>query len=118
MSIVYKIRRADGMFSMGGSDPKFNKTGKIWKQRGHLTSHLTCVADHGWKGSKPYDDCQVVTYELTETAVGAISIKGYLMERAAKKAQEGVDRKIRQEERRKTARHNEYLKLCKEFGSD
>jgi hypothetical protein len=60
MAIVFKIRRSDGLFSMGGANPNFNKVGKIWKQKGHLTSHLTCVADGGWKGTKPYDESLMV----------------------------------------------------------
>ncbi len=116
MSIVYKIRRVDGLFSMGGSDPKFNKVGKIWKRKGDVSSHLTCVAETGWRGSRPYDECEVVAYELTETQVGdPISIYVYLQERAAKKLLAEQERKVRQETRQKKSRYNDYLRLQKEF---
>ncbi len=119
MSIVYKIRRVDGLFSMGGSDPKFNKVGKIWKRKGDLSSHLTCVAEYGWKGSKPYDESEVVKYELTETIVGdPISIQGYLLEYGDRKAREELERHVQQQARQKKARYNEYLRLQEEFENE
>jgi hypothetical protein len=60
-----------------------------------------------------------VQYELTETQVGeAISINGYLQERAHKKFLADQERMLRQEASRKQSRYNEYVKLQREFGGN
>ena len=47
-NLYYKIRRkSDGKFSTGGTTPTFTKLGKIWKQRSHLTSHLSQLHNNG-----------------------------------------------------------------------
>lgn len=117
MAIVYKIRRSDGLFSMGGCDPRFNKVGKIWKQRGHLTNHLTWVAEHGRRGTKTYDDCEVVQYELTETQVGEpISINGYIQEHIHKKFLAEQERDLRNKVFQREQRRKQYEALKSEFG--
>lgn len=74
---IFKIKRADGMFSSGGVFPKFRKRGKIWSQRNHLTNHLRQVKNI----DKVYKDCTIIIYEVTETELGAyISINDYIAE--------------------------------------
>lgn len=120
MSIIYKIRRADGMFSMGGSTPSFNKTGKIWKQKGHLTSHLSQL----WNGNGMYNqhqphvysDCEIVTYELTEMPIGPTqSIEQYLHNIERKKQEQEAARIARCEQRDQDERYAAYLTLKNEF---
>lgn len=73
--IVYKIRRkSDGLFSMGGTTPRFNKLGKIWKQKNHLTNHLQQVSQ------KYYEDCVLVAYEISEVENTVINLENYLAE--------------------------------------
>ena len=63
MQLVYKIRRAtDGLFSTGGTVPSFNKKGKTWSHRGHVSSHLSQLSDK--QKSHSYKDCEVVAYEI------------------------------------------------------
>lgn len=67
MSEVYKIRRkSDGKFSMGGSEPSFGLTGKIWKRSGDLSNHLNLVNEKAYKG------CELVVLELVEVEVRPI----------------------------------------------
>lgn len=88
LSSLYKIRRADGKFSTGGTTPTFSKHGKVWNTLGHLKCHLTGVADAGRYGETDaakkarimgfYHDCEVVTYEQVVTAVSTVSIKNLM----------------------------------------
>ena len=119
MAIVYKIRRkTDGLFSVGGSTPDFNKVGKIWKQKGHLTSHLSQLwgGTGSYNNQHVYQDCEIVPYELTETQVGpGFTIFEYLDERKRKQEQEDAERKKRRDEWEKEQRRKEYEKLKQEF---
>lgn len=73
---VYKIRRKiDGLFSTGGTSPDFSDKGKVWKARGHISSHMKQVGSYYSSKTKNdyYRDCEVVTYEVVETEVDTIS---------------------------------------------
>lgn len=117
---VYKIRRkSDGLFSMGGSWPRFNKNGKIWKQKGHLTSHLNIVFDN-FRNQRHhrdhYDDCEIVAYELIETPVGPpMSIEEYMNILAQKKAEKEEAARKRKTDEELRVRYEQYKKLKKEF---
>lgn len=57
----YKIRRkSDGLYSKGGMNPRFTKTGKTWSNIGHLKNHFH------WVSNNEYSDCEVVTFEMVE----------------------------------------------------
>lgn len=115
MAIVYKIRRnGDGLFSSGGRWPSFSKTGKIWKQKGHLTSHLGQLDRHR---KTVYDNCEIVPYELVETPAGpSITIDEYLRIVDERSAARGLVRKNKQEEWARERRLKEFERLKKEFG--
>jgi hypothetical protein len=66
---VYKIlRKSDGLYSIGGSSPRFKKNGKAWSSIGGLKNHLNLVyGDVSYRGVEPtkvYDDCVVVSYKV------------------------------------------------------
>lgn len=64
---IFKIRRrSDGLFSTGGSSPRFRKEGKTWTKRHHVTAHLRLLGD---RERKLYQDCDLVTYTCTVTEV-------------------------------------------------
>jgi hypothetical protein len=88
MKKLYKIRREDELFSMGGLDPSFRKTGKVWKSIGNLKNHINLVLEYN---PDAYDYCEVVEYEIKE--IGSYSapkwIKSYLKERM-KREQSGM----------------------------
>lgn len=84
---IYRIRRKkDGLFSMGGSCPKFSKKGKIWQGLGPLKNHLNLVlqlhhtalrckrnvtaAAHpyyqDYNNIFVYEDCELIEYLLEE----------------------------------------------------
>ena len=109
---VYRIRRNDGLFSTGGQWPDFNKNGKIWKMKGHLTSHLNQI--HTAK-KDVYDHCELVVYEIVETEVSSQKLQDYIAEREeAKRAREEDDER-RREKYSKRLRKHQYEELKKEF---
>lgn len=65
MEKLYRIRKkSDGLYSNGGSYPKFSKMGKFWRKQ-HLMSHLTLVSGKSF-GIEAYKDCEIVQYRLVE----------------------------------------------------
>ena len=112
MQLAYKIRRkSDGLFSAGGMTPHFSKKGKLWKQQGHLTNHLNQVS----KPLQTYAGCEIVTYELTESAVDEMTLQDYLHVIAQRKAEREEIYRRRVEEYQKAQRRREYMKLKREF---
>ena len=117
--IVYRIRRkSDGLFSMGGTWPRFNKTGKVWKRKGDLSSHLGLVTE-GRGGNErmrqAYADCEIVCYEMTETESDVITLDDWLTEKEERKAAEERRRQERRDAAATERRRAEYEKLRLEF---
>jgi len=66
MNVVgYKIRRADGRYSTGGSTPEFTSAGKTWSNVAALHNHFAVIEEFGKRPEKIYHDCSLVL--LTET---------------------------------------------------
>jgi len=70
---VYKIRdKETGLFSTGGSVPRWKKIGKTWSGLGPVTNHLTMWCDkYDYKKRKRIiidipDEWEIVKYELKE----------------------------------------------------
>jgi hypothetical protein len=60
---IYKIRNAAGLYSMGGSYPRFSKNGKIWNSLATLRSHLHMVSGWSDKMVNVYVGCEIVEFE-------------------------------------------------------
>lgn len=74
---VFKIMDVAGRFSLGGSDPRFSKLGKIWNTWDHLEAHLRLLMEPGGAGLGIYRNCVIVEYELVcvgERAVGDVEV--------------------------------------------
>ena len=128
-TIVYKIQReSDGLFSNGGSTPGFTKVGKLWKQKGHLTSHLGQLHNKGLgnyryrypDGPMPhhiYDGCKILMFELVEIPAGpGVTVGEYLEEIQERKHKKALASEEFQNKVKKEQRQAEYQKLKKEFG--
>lgn len=75
---VYKIRRrSDGLFSTGGTRPRWTTLGKVWSGRGHLKNHLRLAQTHKF-ASTLYVDCEVVEFAVTQPEINTTSIKDFL----------------------------------------
>ena len=114
--IVYKIKRLyDNKYSVGGMTPSFNNTGKIWKQKGHLTNHLR-QAVYGAYYNNEYENCIIVECELSEKEKDFMSVQEYLNERQMRlEEQEKRLQKIKEEQEREY-RWKLFQELKAEFG--
>ena len=62
---LFKIRRrTDGLFSKGGVEPTFSKTGKVWKRRGDVSGHLSQLNRRTIR--EFYENCEVVEFSIIE----------------------------------------------------
>jgi hypothetical protein len=104
---MFKIQRSDGLFSSGGENPTWSKNGKIWKQRGHVTSHLGLVS------RREYADADVVEYEMTEKR--RVDASEWKLAADDRKEQRRLEAKAMVDAYRKSERRREYQKLKKEF---
>jgi hypothetical protein len=112
--IVYKIRTKDGLFSQGGTWPRFNTKGKIWKRKGDLTSHLnhlphTKYAEYAQLGA------EVVEYDVVERETQTQTLSAYIAEVQNRKALKEQERQQRRAEYLQNERRKQYDELKKEF---
>jgi hypothetical protein len=74
---IYKIRnKRTGLFSSGGSYPRWTKKGKVWRQLSHVRQHLDHV-ERGLYRRRLYidDPSEIVEYAIVEHST--ISLEGY-----------------------------------------
>jgi hypothetical protein len=96
---IYKIRDPEtGLFSTGGTRPEWHKTGKIWKQLGHLKAHLnqvrTPVSQRRYgRPLADYTNAEIVTFEMVETEAKPVA------ELQAEVKQAKQDRETKRQER-------------------
>jgi len=75
---VYKIRReSDGLFSTGGTCPRFTKKGKVWTSMGALKGHLTLVSDGG--RYIPKDERAKVRQQRLQAVYGSCKVIFYVV---------------------------------------
>jgi hypothetical protein len=76
---VFKIRRkADGLYSTGGGEPRWNKKGKVWNGIGQLKNHLNLFKPQ-FKGdvdttAHTYKGCEIVWFELELAEIGSVEV--------------------------------------------
>lgn len=109
--IVYKIRRKrDGKYSSGGIWPKFSTKGKSWSQKNHITSHLNVV-----RNKRVYNDCEIVTFELTEKEVDSKPVSQYIEEREQQQQERELAAQRRREQEREHQQYQLFLQLKEKF---
>lgn len=85
---IYKIRRkSDGLFSLGGE--RFSKTGKIWKNIGHVRNHLR-QSYKQYRGFK--DRYELITYTVTVDEHSVVSLDEEIIILADKIKKEAEDK--------------------------
>lgn len=110
--IFYKIRRrSDGLFSNGGTSPRFTNKGKIWKTIGYIKSHLKNVGLG--RAAEIYKDCEIIELIASENILCNINIEIEKLERWAEEQIQKIAERMRQdkEKREKEERANEINKL-------
>lgn len=87
---VYKIRKANGLFSSGGSEPRFTKKGKVWGSLGALKQHLALFSNFGM-----YEGCEVVAFEYIETEATPVNSFVQDVREARKKREQAIRERTR-----------------------
>lgn len=105
---LYMIRNAEGLFSRGGSYPKFTKRGKVWRGSGPLRSHLQCLSN-----ANKYLGCQVVEIELKE--VDLLPVTHFLELNRVAKDKRDADHKASIDKYRLEQDRKEYERLKEQF---
>lgn len=114
--LIYRLKsNKTGLFSKGGSTPSFSKTGKIWKNIGHLKNHINQLGRHG---RQIYQDKDVVliTSEVVETEIDVTSFDDLLADSVKRKEQKEADRRSRLNMQREAQERKQYEQLKKKFG--
>src|SRR6266403_3016544 len=107
--VFYKIRnKKTGLFSKGGSWPRWSKLGKVWHSKGALSNHLAFVST-----SADYKDAEIIECEFVE--VGKIQIDEWLVEVSVRRNKRNASRDARYEAFRVAERRRQYEELAKEF---
>jgi hypothetical protein len=116
MSTVYKIRHKEtGLYSMGGTDPRWSKTGKKWSKLGHITSHMRGL--RRWGGyPHPYKDAEIVEYQVTEVEVGTQDALEYLKGRNDERDAKAATQSVRSAKRQREDLLKELEKLNRHIG--
>lgn len=71
--LIYKIQSTvTGLFSASDTTPKFNKKGKVWRDAGDVDSHLNQL-NSVVRSAYLKNEVEIVTYEVREVKIGAIS---------------------------------------------
>jgi DNA gyrase/topoisomerase IV subunit A len=104
---IYKIRNPDGLFSTGGEVPTFTAKGKVWRARGHITSHLVFARNLYPKGT------EVVRYQVYEEADALTDVADW--EESARTTQARNRQLTRQIEREREKAQAEADRLAKKL---
>ena len=111
-TIIYKIRRkSDGLFSSGGTGPRFSATGKVWTTLGALKNHLNLLEKNG---ARHYQDCEIIPIKVVYRATTALPISDFIEER--QRLNQEKQRRIKEESRlEKEARDRAELARLKQL---
>lgn len=90
---VYKIRNADGLFSTGGSSPRWDKKGKTWSGLGPLKLHLDMFQEPSRQAF--YKGAIVCCYELRLVELERLSAEDVLKEQNARRKKREDEYKAR-----------------------
>jgi hypothetical protein len=113
---IFKIRSTvTGLFSAGGTDPVFNRTGKVWKKRGHVICHLGQISSTG-RRKYTQNKVEVVEYLLVETPVSTTSYEDWYNTAERNRDNRTVAAAKRRSDWLQEERRRMYEELRKEFG--
>lgn len=114
--VVFKIRsKTTGLFSTGGSYPRWSKKGKTWNMRGHVSSHLSGLCGTGRMVYRQAD-AEVVECVIREENIGTVPVSEWLADVERRKAEKESSRQAASEDHQRQQRLAEYKRLQKEFG--
>jgi hypothetical protein len=109
-SKVYKIRhKQTGLYSSGGSTPRWNARGKTWTSRGPLNAHLGLVMDTEWRRAD-MKNWEIVELEVREIGVYTVDNAIVDIQHKRIKRKEAQNRAIEKYQREEKERQFEKLK--------
>jgi hypothetical protein len=113
--IIYRIKNIKtGLYSCGGyGSARWSKAGKIWKNIGHVKSHLNNVVPRKSYMSNDVENWFLESYELKESLISSTGIKSFIqeIENREKEKQQNIEE---QRERKEILRTRTLKKLSKE----
>lgn len=77
---AFKIKNKDGLFSTGGTNPRFTKRGKTWGNLAHLSSHLTNYTSGQYGIKQNIPDDWIIT-RLSENGITEFNAKQYKLDK-------------------------------------
>jgi hypothetical protein len=107
---IFKIQRADGLFSKGGCYVHWSKNGKSWNHIGHVRSSIGSNTEYRLED---YNNSDLVTYELVE--VSRIPMSEFIAETQERRAERDREAEIKYEQYRRKHKLEEYERLKKEL---
>lgn len=112
-NIVYKIRRkADGLFSTGGTTPSFTEKGKVWRSRKDISLHIGMLLGYNL-AIRNYEGCEIVAYETKEfSSESAIE---WMDDISNKRNQRKEEQEEISERNKEANRRRQYQELKAEF---
>lgn len=100
---IYRIKHAvTGLYSLGGNSPRWSKKGKIWKNIGHVKTHLrNAIPWHDPHHLRLADmeNWILITYEIKEDPVGQVNILSYVRDLVAEEHEKEMRLKRERQER-------------------
>lgn len=115
--LIYRIKNTKtGMYSNGGSYPRWSKKGKIWKTLGYVRSHLRAFMEYDYRkkttvGIDPkLKDWVIETSEITEQPRDVIAVMDCVKDMLTSE-QVKLDKEHATEERLKSLKKKAISKL-------
>ena len=119
---IFVIQNPNGKLSTGGTSPKFDEWGKVWRKPGFIKSHLTQLVPR-WRKTNSnaalnlspsvYKGCDLVEYELVE--VKRTPVHEFYEEHAQAKASKEEETRRRSQEQEEAEERAEYERLKERF---
>lgn len=108
---LFKIRnRQTGLFSTGGSSPRWEENGKLWKKKGFVTNHLANAI--GYDRAKGfYGNAEVVEYDYDPVEIATYPIMEVINEKIDLRKKEAEASKARYEK----YKYEEALKVVNNY---
>lgn len=95
VTTMYRIKNLDnGLYSSGGTYPSWTPKGKIWRQKNHLTCHLSLCP------GKYRGNIVVEAIEVIEIVVLQEPLTTFVAEATARKEKREASEKIKRERQR------------------
>lgn len=112
VSTLFRIQNPDGLFSTGGSLPRFKAKGKSWTNIGHVKNHLNVVMSDPEAAAR-YLNCTLVEIQVSETVNPIQPMNNFMQQEQIRKQGEKVARQqlyVQQKEKREQETLQELLR--------